>query len=54
MAGILDLGIIFRSDLTNELINYTDSDWTRLKNGKRFINRYVFILLDRPISYQFK
>ncbi len=33
LAGTLELEITFKSNVTDELVKYTDSDWTWLKNG---------------------
>ncbi len=44
LAGTLDLGITFESDTTDELVEYTDSSWAGLKDGRRSTGRYSFIL----------
>lgn len=54
LAGTLDLEITFRSDSTNELVGYTDSDWARLKDRQRSTGGYTFLLLGGPVSYQSK
>lgn len=53
-AKTLDLGITFRSDATDELVGYTDSDWAGLKDGRRSIGGYAFLLSGGPVSHQSK
>ena len=43
-AGALELGITFRSDATDELVGYTDSDWAGLKDGQKSTGGYAFLL----------
>ena len=54
LAGTLDFGITFRSDSTDELVGYTDSDWAGLKDGRRSTGGYAFILSGGPVSHQSK
>lgn len=45
---------MFRANLINELVRYTDSNWIRLKNIKRSISKYTCIFSDGLVSYQSK
>ena len=54
LAGTLELGITFRSDIADELIGYTDSDWAGLKDGRRSTGGYAFLLSGGPVSHQSK
>lgn len=51
LGKILELGIIFESDFIDNLVRYTNLDWTRLKNKKKLISGYVFFLSREPISH---
>ncbi len=53
-AGALELGITFRSDATDELVGYTDSDWAGLKDGQKSTGGYAFLLSGWPVSHQSK
>ncbi len=44
LAGTLEVGITFKSDSTDELVGYTDSDWAGLKDGQRSTGGYTFLL----------
>ena len=48
------LGIKFRSDATDELMGYTDSDWAGLKDGRKSTGGYVFLFSGGLVSYQSK
>ncbi len=54
LAGTLKLGITFRSDTTDGLIRYTDSDWAGLKDRRKSMGGYAFLLFGGPISHQSK
>lgn len=54
LAGTLDLDIIFRSNSTDELVSYIDSDWAELKDERKSIGKYAFIFLSELVSNQFK
>ncbi len=54
LAGTLELGITFKSNITDELIGYTDSDWAGLKDGRRSTGGYAFLFSGGPVSYQSK
>ena len=54
LAGTLELGITFKSDSTDELVGYTDSDWVGLKDGQRSTSGYIFLLSVGPVSQQSK
>ena len=54
LAGTLELGITFKSDETDELVRYTDSDWAGLKNGRKSTGGYVFLPSGGPVSHQSK
>ena len=54
LAWILELGINFKSNVTDELVGYTDSDWARLKDGQRSTGGYAFLFSVRPVSHQSK
>lgn len=43
---------MFKFNLTNKLIKYTDLDWARLKKGKKSTSKYIFIFLSKFVSYQ--
>ncbi len=51
LAGILELGIKFKSDKENELVRYTNSDMARLKDRLRLISRYAFLFLEILVFY---
>ncbi len=54
LAGTLELGITFKSNVTDELVGYTDSDWAGLKDGQRSIGGYAFLFSSRLVSHQSK
>ncbi len=54
LAGTLELGITFKSNVTDELVGYTDSDWAGLKDGRRSTGGYAFLFSVGPVSYQSK
>ena len=54
LAGTLELGITFKSNVTDELVGYTDSDWAGLKDGRRSTGGYTFLLSGGPVSHQSK
>ncbi len=54
LARTLEVGIKFKSDSTDELVRYTDSDWVGLKDGRRSTGAYSFLLSGGPISYHSK
>ena len=54
LAGTLELGITFKSNSTDELVGYTDSDWAWLKDGRRSTGGYTFPLSGGPVSHQSK
>lgn len=51
---IFNLKIILIANSENDLINYTNSDYTKLLNGRKSTNGYIFILSSRPLFYQLK
>ena len=54
LAGTLELGITFKSNVTDELVRYTDSDWAGLKDGRRSTGGYTFLFSSGPLSHQSK
>ena len=54
LAGTLELGITFKSNVTDELVGYTDSDWAGLKDGRRSTGGYAFLFSGGPVSHQSK
>ncbi len=54
LAGTLDLGIRFESDITDELVGYTDSDWAGVKDGQRSTGGYSLIFSGGQVSHQSK
>ena len=50
----MELGITFKSDSTDELVRYTDSDWAGLKDGRRSKDGYTFFLSGGPVSHKSK
>ncbi len=53
LAGSLELGITFRSDVTDELVRYTDSDWVYLKmGGNQLAGMLSFPLEDQYLTNQ--
>ncbi len=54
LAGTLELGMIFKSDATDELVGYTDSDWAGLKDGRKSTGGYAFLLSRGLGSHQSK
>lgn len=50
----MKLGITFKSDITDKLVGYTDSNCARLKDGQRSIKGYTFFFSGEPVSYQSK
>ncbi len=49
-----DLGITFTADSENELVGYTDSDYTRLIDGRKSIGSCIFMLSGGLLSHQLK
>ncbi len=54
LAGTLELSITFKSDSTDELVGYIDSDWAGLKDGQRSTGGFIFLLSGGPVSHQSK
>ena len=54
LAGTLELGIRLKSDATDELVGYTDSDWAALKDERKSTGRYVFLPFGGSASHQSK
>lgn len=52
--GTLYVDLIFRFEFPNNLIDYTDSNWTGSANGRRLTKIYVLMFADVSISHQFK
>ncbi len=50
----MELDITFRSDIIDEQVGYTDSNWTRLKDGQKSIGGYAFLHSGRLVSHQSK
>lgn len=42
---------MFRANSTDEFIRYINSDWARLKDGRRSKGGYTFIFLGRLVSH---
>ncbi len=53
-AGTLELGITFKSNVTDELVGYTDSDRAGLKDRRRSTGGYAFLFSVGPVSHQSK
>jgi 2-polyprenyl-3-methyl-5-hydroxy-6-metoxy-1,4-benzoquinol methylase len=49
----MNIDLIFRKDKldTNNLIDYSDSDFADLKNKRHFIEDYIFILIEEIIFH---
>ena len=54
LAWTLERGITFKSNVTDELVGYTDSDWAGLKDGRRSTGGYAFLFSGGPVSHQSK
>ncbi len=54
LTETLELEIIFKSNITDELVGYKGSDWAELKDGQKSTGGYVFLLSARPVSHQSK
>ncbi len=54
LFGTLDLGITFQADSIDKLVNYTDSDYAGLVDGRKSTGRYIFMLSGGPLSHQSK
>ncbi len=54
LSETFDFKIIFIVKSENELIGYTDCDYTGLINGQKSIGDYIFILFDKLLSYLLK
>ncbi len=54
LAETLELGINFKSNVTDELVRYIDSDWAWLKDGQRSTGGYAFLLSGGLLSHQLK
>ena len=52
LAGTLELSITFKSNVIDELVEYTESDWAWLKDGRRSTGGYALLLSGRPVSHQ--
>ncbi len=53
LFGILEFGIIFQADSSDELVGYTDSDYAGLVDCRKSTGRYIF-MLSGPLSHQLK
>lgn len=54
MSRTLDYEIIFTTNSEDNLIGYTNSDYTELIDNQKFIGGYIFILSGGSLSYQLK
>lgn len=54
LAGSITLGLIFRKDSPDHLIDYLDSDYAGLKDGRKSTDAYTFLLAGAAISYTSK
>ncbi len=54
LTETLELEITFKSNVTDELVGYTDSDWAGFKDGRRSKSEYIFFLSIGPVSHQSK
>ncbi len=54
LAGTFELGITLKSNVTDELVGYTDSDWAGNKDGQRSTGGYTFFFSGEPVSHQSK
>lgn len=51
LSEIFDLRITFTVDLKDNLIGYTDSNYTKLIDSWKSTSRYIFMLSGRPLSH---
>lgn len=53
ISGTLDLGLTFdkKTDMPDNVIGYTDSNFAGLKTDRKLIRDYVFILADVAINH---
>lgn len=54
LFGTFDLGSTFIANSKGELVSYTDFDYARLIDGRKFIGGYILILSDGSLSHQSK
>ena len=55
IADIINKGLVFReNDTSDDIEDYTDSDFTDIRTSCKSISDYVFNLADAVISYSFK
>jgi hypothetical protein len=52
----MNINLTFQKDEldTNDLINYSDSNFLELKDKRHFMKNYIFILIEEVISYSSK
>lgn len=54
LSKTFDLGITFNANPENNLVDYTDFDYTGLINGRKSTGGYIIILSGGLLSYQLK
>lgn len=54
LFGTLNLRTIFTAESEDDLVAYTDSNYTGFIKRSNSIGSYIFILSNRPLSHQLK
>ena len=54
MSGTLDIDLIFMSEDTSDVIEFTDSDFTKAVNECKLTGDFMFMLAEGCISHQLK
>jgi hypothetical protein len=55
LVDMISLRLTFKkSSISDDLIEYSDSNFASYMNDRKFINEYAFLLTEIAISYSFK
>lgn len=54
LASTLDVGFVFRRNIEDNIIGYSDSDYTGTKDRRQSTRAYVFMLVGASISHRSK
>lgn len=54
LSKTLDFGIIFTSNLEDDLVDYINFDYTRFIDDQKSTSSYIIILFNKLLSYQLK
>lgn len=51
IKGTLNYGLTFKADKADDMISYSDSDFTGLIDGRKSTRAFTFILAGAPIAH---